>query len=121
MSNAPVRAIGWRILIEPVEVKRQSEGGILLAEESVKAQEFLRYIGKVIGMGELCYAGDKFKPHPNAAAKRWCEVGDFVAFGKYAGQEVIAKVDGEPKRYRLINDDEILAVVTDPAAIVTPI
>lgn len=121
MSTAPVRPAGWRILVEPVEVQRQTAGGILLAEESVKAQEYLRYVGKVVDMGELAYMDPKFRPHPNAKATPWCKVGDFIAHGKYAGQEVIANVDGEQKRYRLLNDDEVLAVVKDPADIVTPL
>ncbi|RJQ53482.1 MAG: co-chaperone GroES [Actinobacteria bacterium] len=120
-GSIPVRAAGWRILVEPVEVKRETDGGIALPEEAIRAQEHLRYIGRVVDVGELAYAGDRFKPHPNATLKPWCKIGDTVAFGRYAGQEVIAHVCGEAKRYRLINDDEVLAVVNDPAAIVTPL
>lgn len=121
MTEVPVRAAGWRILVEPVEVKRKSEGGIVFAEESVRAQEYLRYIGTVVDVGPLAYTGEKFRPHPNAPAHPWCKVGDVVAFGKYAGQEVVARQGEEQKRFRLINDDEVLAVVQNPAAIVTPI
>jgi co-chaperonin GroES (HSP10) len=121
VSTAPVRPTGWRILVEPIEVQRQTAGGILLAEESVKAQEYLRYIGKVVEVGELSYRDPKFRPHPNAPHAPWCKVGDYIAHGKYAGQEVIANVEGQQKRYRLLNDDEVLAVIDDPAAIVTPL
>lgn len=120
MSSIPVRPVGWRILVEPVQIKRETAGGIVLAEEAVKAQEYLRYIGKVVDVGELAYCDDKFKPHPNASANRWCKVGDHIAFGRHAGQEVIVNGDGEQKRFRLLNDDEVLAVIDDPAAIVTP-
>lgn len=118
-SKVPVRPVGWRILVEPVEIKRETAGGILLAEEAVKAQEFLRYIGKVVDMGHLAFSDDKFRHHPKEPAVRWCAPGQFVAFGKYAGQEVIVNVGDEQKRFRLLNDDEVLAVVDDPAAIVT--
>lgn len=117
-STLPVRPVGWRILVEPVEIKRETAGGILLAEEAVKAQEYLRYFGKVVEMGHLSFSEDKFKHHPNAPAKPWCSVGQFVAFGKYAGQEIIVNVDGEQKRLRLLNDDEVMAVVDDPTALV---
>lgn len=117
-TNLPVRAVGWRLLIEPVAVKKQSDGGIILAAESVKAQEYLRYVGKVVDAGGLAYQDSKFGGTP------WCAVGDHVAYAKYAGQEVIVNpdtADGEPKRYRLINDDEVLAVIPDPSAIMIPI
>jgi co-chaperonin GroES (HSP10) len=121
MSEAPVRPAGWRILVEPVEIKRETAGGIALPEESVQAQEYKRYSGEVVAMGHLCYRHDKFKPHPNADPIPWCKVGDVVAFDKHAGQEIVQKTDdGKEKRYRIINDDNVLAVVTDEASIVTP-
>jgi len=117
-TNLPVRAVGWRLLVEPVQVRTQSDGGIILAAESVRAQEFLRYVGKVVDAGSLAYHDARF------GGQAWCAVGDHVAYAKYAGQEVIVNPDvpeGEPKRYRLINDDEVLAVIPDPSAIMIPL
>lgn len=116
----PVRPVGWRILIEPVEIKRETASGIALPDEAVRAQEYLRYFGVVKAMGELCYKHNKFKPHPDAKPPVWCKVGDYVAFGRHAGQEVIVNEDGTVKKLKLVNDDEILAVVDDPTALVTP-
>ncbi len=121
MTNSPVRAVGWRILVDPVEIKRETESGIALPEESIRAQEHLRYIGTVVDVGLLAYKHDKFKHHPAAAAIPWCKVGDCVAFGKYAGQDVIVNEGDGIRRLKIISDDEIIAVVTDPAAIVTPL
>lgn len=124
MSEAPVRPAGWRILVEPVEIKRTTEGGIALPDEAVRAQEYQRYYGTVVAMGHLCYRNDKFRTHPDQRfedIEPWCKVGDLVAFDRHAGQEVVQKTgDGEYKRYRVINDDNVLAVVTDTASIVTP-
>jgi co-chaperonin GroES (HSP10) len=99
---------GYRILIEPIEVKQETASGIALPDISQKAQEHLRYIGKVVSMGEEAYQHAKF-------TAPWCKEGDWVAHGQYAGQELQVRTDdGTAKKYRLVNDDEILAVV-DPA------
>lgn len=119
--KAPVKSSNWRILVEPVEIKRTTEGGIALPEEAVRAQEYLRYYGRVIDVGPLCYRHEKFKPHPMADCDVSCKVGDMIVFDKHAGQEVVQKIgDGEYKRYRFINDDNVLGVVTDESSIVTP-
>jgi co-chaperonin GroES (HSP10) len=47
---------------------------------------------------------DKFPDGP------WCEEGDWVIFGRYAGARF--NIDGGDMR--LLNDDEILAVVNNP-------
>lgn len=117
-SRVPVRPVGWRILVEPVEIKRQTAGGIVLAEEAVKAQEYLRYIGKVLEVGPLAYGDTKFREHPNREAHSWCKAGDHIAFGRHAGQEVVVNTADGRKKLRVINDDEVLAVIDDPAAIV---
>ena len=114
MSEYPVKPVGWRLLIEPVELKETTDSGIQLPKEALKAQEYLRYVGKVIDMGSEAYSKDSHGGH-------WCEPGDYVAFGQHAGQEVRCNVDGEPRKLKLINDDEVLAVITDPDQIVTPI
>lgn len=108
---------GWTILIEPIKVKEKSEGGIVLPSEVQKAEEYLRYIGKVVAMGELCYLHEKFKPHPDASPLPWCKVGDYVAHGQHSGQKMSVKKGDKTEEYRLVHDDEILAVVPDPKSI----
>ena len=55
--------------------------------------------------GPLAYAdASKFPDGP------WCKEGDWVIFGRYAGSRI--QIDGG--EIRLLNDDEILGIVTDP-------
>jgi len=55
--------------------------------------------------GELCYKDqEKF---PNGA---WCKQGDWVIFARYSGSRF--KIEGG--EVRILNDDEILAVISDP-------
>jgi co-chaperonin GroES (HSP10) len=101
----PIQPVGWRILVKPVEAITTSTGGIQLASETVQAQEYLRNHGTVLAVGPLAYAdSERFGNRP------WCKPGDQVVFGRGAGIEMLLK-DGST--LRLMNDDEILGIVTD--------
>lgn len=98
---------GYRLLIKPVEIKTETASGIALPEQAQKAQEHLRYIGQVVSMGPEAYQHDKFQD-------AWCKVGDWVAHGQYSGQTLqVRNETGAQVKFKLINDDEVLAVV-DP-------
>jgi co-chaperonin GroES (HSP10) len=59
-------------------------------------------------MGDLCYT-DKVR-FPNGP---WCKTGDWVIFGRYAGSRF--KIEGG--EVRILNDDEIIAKIDNPADI----
>lgn len=96
---------GYRILIRMAEPKRQTAGGIILADTSIEAEQYMMYLGKVEAMGELCYHHKKFEN-----GDPWCQVGDWIAFGQHAGQ--ILEMKGQ--RFKLINDDNVMAVIPKP-------
>jgi len=96
---------GWRIAILPYRGAEKSKGGIVLAEETQRKTQIGTVCGYVLKMGNLAYADEsKF---PNGA---WCQEGDWVIFGRYAGARI--PIDGG--EIRLLNDDEVLAVVNSP-------
>jgi co-chaperonin GroES (HSP10) len=45
----------------------------------------------------------------------WCKSGDYVLFGRYAGARIVmAGEDNDDLPLRLLNDDEVLAVIDNP-------
>jgi|TARA_R100000664_G_scaffold26199_1_gene36330 co-chaperonin GroES (HSP10) len=99
---------GWRILILPYRGKTRTEGGIYLTEQTIDRQQLSTVLGYVLKTGPLAYQdGDKFPTGP------WCEEGDWVLFGRYAG----SRFDIEGGEVKILNDDEIIAKVEDPEAI----
>lgn len=100
-----VKAVGWRLIIKPREIS-DKVGNIYLADTTKQQMGLSAVVGQVISAGQDIYAGDKFE-------SRWCKVGDWVLIGKFAGMRF--KVGQE--EFRVINDDEVLAVVADPQAI----
>lgn len=109
MNQSGISPVGWRVLIEPMEVREVSQGGIILATEASKEREQMgNTTGVVIDMGNQCYQDE---PEP------WCYVGDKVIFAKYAGLLYLGK-DG--KKYRMINDKDITGVLDGDVDLVDP-
>ncbi len=101
---------GYRILILPFSPKQKTKGGIYLADSVLEKERIGTNVGYVVALGPDAYRDSgKF---PEGA---WCKEGDWVLFGRYAG----ARFGIEGGELRILNDDEILAVVDDPEAIIS--
>ena len=103
------KPVGYMILVALPKVEEAYESGIIKADRTRHEEYILSTMGAVIDMGEQAYADkDRFPAGP------WCKVGDFVMFRPNTGTRF--KVTGS--EYRLMNDDSVQAVVTDPRGIV---
>jgi len=96
---------GWRMVLFPLKLQGKTKGGVLLTDDTVTESQVTTNICKVLKMGPECYKDkEKFPSGP------WCKEGDWVLITRYAGSRI--RIDGG--ELRIINDDEILAVVDDP-------
>ena len=96
---------GWRMVLFPLKLQGKTKGGVLLTDDTVTESQVTTNICKVLKMGPECYKDkEKFPSGP------WCKEGDWVLVTRYAGSRI--RIDGG--ELRIINDDEILAVVDDP-------
>jgi|TARA_R100001510_G_C7651112_1_gene208739 chaperonin GroES len=96
---------GWRMLILPYRGKGKTQGGVFLPDSVVDDGQITTVVGYVMKQGELCYKDEE--KFPNGA---WCKQGDWVIFARYSGSRF--KIEGG--EVRILNDDEILAVINDP-------
>ena len=100
--------VGWRIAILPYRGPQKTKGGIVLAEETQKKTQLATTVGYVLRVGELAYKDEsKFPLGP------WCKEGDWIIFGRYAGSRIT--IDGG--EIRILNDDEIIGRISNPADI----
>jgi co-chaperonin GroES (HSP10) len=106
-SQVP-KPMGWKLLCVLVDVDNTYDSGLLKAQETVQNEEIMSPVLFVMELGELAYQ-DKEK-FPTGA---WCKEGDFILTRPYTGTRV--KIHG--KEFRLINDDQVEAVVQDPRGI----
>lgn len=111
-----ITAIGYRVMVKPVESIRtleaaeaevaptlHAEGFEVKSEAEKVREERGENIGVVITMGDCA-----FERIGGRAA--WCEVGDTVIFSRYAG----TRVEHPPKSgnfYQIMNDEDIFGKV----------
>ena len=96
---------GWRILVMPFQVKEETEGGIIIAQETLDRARAAVQVGYVLKMGPLCYEDkEKYTTGP------WCAEKDWVIFARYAG----SRMEIEGGEIRMLNDDEVLGTIDDP-------
>jgi co-chaperonin GroES (HSP10) len=96
---------GWRILVLPYKGQGKTKGGVILTDETMQERTYTTVTGLVLKMGTECY--DNKERFPNGP---WCKKGDWIIFGRYAG----SRFGIEGGEVRILNDDEIIAVVKDP-------
>ena len=96
---------GFHVLVRPVSVKEKTKGGILIPNSTKEDMSYLTTVGKVIKIGNLAYNDEnKFPKGP------WCKVGDYICYGKHAGQ----KIQYKEIKMILLYDDQVIMKVEDP-------
>lgn len=97
MARLPIRVLGERVLVKPMEAETTS-GGIHLPESAQERPQK----GEVVGVGAGNTADD------DDATPIEVEVGDVVIFAKHSGTELT--IDGED--YLVLDADRIYAKET---------
>ncbi|HON06844.1 MAG TPA: co-chaperone GroES [Verrucomicrobiota bacterium] len=92
-----VKPLGDRILVEPVEEKEVKKGGIIIPDTA--KEKPMEAIVVALGTGKTNDKGEKV---PFEVKK-----GDRVLISKYGGTEI--KI--ENKEYKILNSDDILAIL----------
>ena len=96
---------GFRIVLFPLKLEGKTKGGVLLTDETIEESQITTNICKVLKIGPSAYKDkERFPEGP------WCKQDDWVLITRYAGSRI--RIEGG--ELRIINDDEILAVVDDP-------
>ena len=96
---------GWRILVLPYKGQGKTKGGVLLTDETMQERGYSTVTGLVLKMGP-----DAYKDETRFSNGPWCKKNDWIIFGRYAG----SRFGIEGGEVRILNDDEIIAVVKDP-------
>ena len=92
-----VKPLGDRVLVEAVEEKEVKKGGIIIPDTA--KEKPTEAVVRVLGTGKKDDDGD--------AVPFEVKVGDRVLISKYGGTEI--KLDD--KEYKLLNSDDILAIL----------
>ena len=99
---------GYRMLILPYAGPKKTKGGILLSDTTQETIQMTTVCGLVLKMGNLCYRDKEKFPLGS-----WCKLNDWVIFSRYAGSRF--KIEGG--EVRVLNDDEVISTISNPADI----
>ena len=97
-----IKVRGYRVLVKPDPIERETESGIVLSIEGTAADNMERsgqQYGTVVGIGNTCW---------HEMGDPWAEIGDRILYSKHAGRLIYDK-DTEEEFY-IMNDTDILAV-----------
>jgi co-chaperonin GroES (HSP10) len=78
---------------------------IVLGDQTVEDSRWGSAVGLVCAMGPLCYQAERFN------GLSWCKIGDWVIYPQHRGTNLLYK----DVPFLIINDDDILGVVENPA------
>lgn len=96
------KVTGHRILVQVESIERTTQSGIIIQTDTEARREQLgQDAGTVVAIGGTAYSDQ---------SEAWCRVGDFIKFGKYAGQIVNKKETKDGMEYRVINDLDVVLV-----------
>ena len=91
----------------PFQGAEKTQGGLYIPDEVRDREAVATVVAYVLRIGPLAYDDpNKFGPD----SEPWCKEGDWVCIGRYAGSRF--KIEGG--EVRIINDDEVIATISDP-------
>jgi len=99
---------GWKILCAVPDISEKIDGtelDLIKATATLRQEEHATTVLFVVDVGP-----DAYKDQTKFPTGSWCQKGDFVLVRTYSGTRF--KIFG--KEFRLINDDQVDAVVQDP-------
>ncbi len=113
----PLKACGWNILMEMVEVADKM-GRFIKTKDQMRAEQLFVTCGRVLLAGPTCLTGETESKIPlwmvaEGIEKREDLIGRFFHIQRYTGNEVLY-APAPTKQLKYITVSEFLGVTTDP-------
>jgi co-chaperonin GroES (HSP10) len=109
---------GWRVLIAPVKLRSETDGGIALPQASLEIAENFRNIAKVLAVGSCAYDDPSFRGGKTEGNKQpWCKPGDIIVFGCHDGERITISHESKKHSLRVIKDSNVVSVINDLSTI----
>lgn len=102
-NKSGFRATGHRLLLRETPMEETTAGGIVLARKTIEKEQLRQVRCVVVEIGYDAWA-DK--------STDYCDVGDTVLVGEYAGK--LQKSDADGEMYRFLNDLDVITPVSVP-------
>lgn len=101
-----IKPVGHRVLIEFDKAQLETEWGFQVVTDK-RLEDAAMISGRIVAIGEQAWKAFG----PNFTGEPWAKVGDKVFFAQYSGK--VVKDPVTEKEYKLMNDEDITAVVVE--------
>lgn len=101
-NTSGLRPAGHRVVVLPIEKERKTESGIILTDPYADREDMAQVQAWIIAIGPSAWGDQK--------GGSWARVGDKVLIAKFSG---LYHTGPDDRKYRVINDLDVVAVVTD--------
>ena len=92
-----VQPLGDRVIVEVLEAKEKTKGGIVLPDTAKEKPQEAKVVA--VGKGRTSDEGKTIAPE--------VKVNDVILFGKYSGTEITV----DDKEYLILREEDIVAIV----------
>lgn len=115
-GELPLTAVSWFLIVEPLEPKEETAGGLVIARETKEAEEAIMTVGQILQLGSLCFTGVTKSGISLGDQNPKPKVGDYVMYQRYTGQRITVRREGGAidRDLLIIKDSEIIAIVDRP-------
>jgi chaperonin GroES len=97
MAKVKIQPLGDRVLVEAIEEKEQTKGGIIIPDSAKEKPQEAKVVA--VGPGKLDDDGKRVPVE--------VKVGDLVLTSKYGGTEI----KYNDKEYKILSSSDILAII----------
>lgn len=105
----------WYIVVYPVPLNNTITGAsgikLYMAESMHDTQEKLMTVGMVVRKGKMAYRWSQYKNPETGKYEDWCDVGDFVVFGRDSNARAVTF---SGKKFWIMPDEAILCRCNHP-------
>ncbi len=104
-----IRAKGYFIVVKPY-IRPETNDGVAIPESMRHEDSHHSVAAQVIDIGPVAYSDDDV-----CGGMAWAQIGDWVFIPRVAGARVAYKDGENDVMLRIVKEDDIIAVIKDPA------
>lgn len=119
LAGFPFTPALWMIVVEPLQPRDTSDGGIAVVDLSQEAEAFQMTVGRVLKAGPASFDGQttggvKLSNFTDGVQCREDLIGKYVVYQRHVGQDLVLRKTGQTVKAMKLTD--CLGVTEDPHA-----
>lgn len=103
-----IRAKGYFLVVLPY-IRQEKVGEVMITDNMRNEDQHHSVVAQVIDIGPVAYTDEKV-----CGGVAWAEIGDWIITPRIAGMRAARKIGQNDVMFRIIKEDDVVAVVSSP-------